>query len=356
MTGGAARSSVRGMQTEAMVMMATGGPEVLERETIELAEPGPREVRLRVRAVALNHIDIWGRRGLPHFRYEFPHRLGADIAGEVEALGPGAKGAKVGDEVLVNPGLSCGACERCLLGEDTFCRSYRILGENTQGGYSRHVVVPDANLLPKPAKLSFEEAAALPLCFLTAWQMVVKKGQVRAGQTVLVQAAGSGVSSAAIQIAKMHGARVITTTGTEEKAKRARELGADEVIVYTTHDFVAETKKLTNKKGVDLVIEHVGGEILAKSILAAAWGGRIVTCGATTGFTPEIDLRHVFFRQIAILGSTMGSKGDLFEILRHVQVGHLRPVVDRVMPLWSAVEAHRLLEERKVFGKIVLAV
>lgn len=344
------------MQTEAMVMMATGGPEVLERRTIELPEPGPREVRIRVRAVALNHIDIWGRRGLPHFRYEFPHRLGADIAGEIDALGAGATGAKVGDKVLVSPGLSCGACEKCLLGQDTFCRHYRILGENTQGGYSRHVVVPDANLLPLPRGLDFAEAAALPLCFLTAWQMVVRKGQLRAGQTVLVQAAGSGVSSAAIQIAKMLGARVITTTGTEEKAKRARDLGADEVIVYTTQDFVAETKRLTSKKGADLVIEHVGGDVLAKSILAAAWGGRIVTCGATTGFTPEIDLRHIFFRQVELLGSTMGSKGDLYEVLRHVDSGKLRPVVDRVMPLWDAVEAHRLLEDRKVFGKIVLAV
>ncbi len=343
------------MQTEAMVMRETGGPEVLERATIDLPDPGPREVRIRVRAVALNHIDLWARRGLPHFRYEFPHRLGADIAGEVEALGPGAIG-KVGDKILVNPGLSCGACERCLLGQDVFCRSYRILGENTQGGYSRHVVVPDANLLPLPPSLSFTTAAAIPLCFLTAWQMVVRKGQVKAGQNVLVQAAGSGVSSAAIQIAKMLGARVITTTSTDEKAKRAKELGADEVINYTTQDFVKETKRLTDKKGADLVIEHVGGEVMAKSVLAAAWGGRIVTCGATTGFTPEIDLRHVFFRQVEILGSTMGPKGDLFQILRHVEEKKLRPVVDRVMPLWSAREAHELLEARKVFGKIVLEV
>jgi NADPH:quinone reductase-like Zn-dependent oxidoreductase len=343
------------MQTEAMVMRATGGPEVLERATIELPEPGPREVRVRVRAVAVNHIDIWARRGLPHFRYDFPHRLGADIAGEVEALGPGARG-KVGDKILVNPGLSCGVCERCLAGQDNFCRSYRILGENTQGGYSRHIVVPDTNLLPMPQGLSFTLAAALPLCFLTAWQMVVKKADVRPGQTVLVQAAGSGVSSAAIQIAKMIGARVIATTSTDEKAARARELGADEVVNYTTQDFVAECRRLTNKRGVDVVIEHVGGEVLAKSILAAAWGGRIVTCGATAGHTPTIDLRHVFFRQIEILGSTMGSKGDLFAVLRLVDEGRLRPVVDRVLPLWSAVEAHRLLEERKAFGKVVLEV
>jgi NADPH:quinone reductase-like Zn-dependent oxidoreductase len=342
-----------------MVMLATGGPEVLERKTIELPEPGPREVRVRVRAVAVNHIDIWGRRGLPHFRYEFPHRLGADIAGEVDALGPGAAregGPKVGDKVLVNPGLSCGVCEKCLLGEDVYCRNYRILGENTQGGYSRHMNVPDANLLPLPAGLDFEHAAAIPLCFLTAWQMVVEKGALEPGQTVLVQAAGSGVSSAAIQIAKMIGARVITTTGTEEKARKARELGADEVVVYTSQDFVAECKRLTNKRGVDLVVEHVGGDVFAKSILATTNGGRIVTCGATTGWAPTIDLRHVFFRQIRILGSTMGSKGSLFTVLRHVASGKLHPVVDRVMPLWSAADAHRLLEERRVFGKVVLAV
>jgi NADPH:quinone reductase-like Zn-dependent oxidoreductase len=343
------------MQTEAMVMRANGGPEVLERSTIELAEPGPREVRIRVRAVALNHIDLWARRGLPHFRYEFPHRLGADVVGEVDALGPGAKG-KVGDRIVVNPGLSCGACERCLLGEDNFCRSYKIMGENTQGGYARHIVVPDANLLPMPKGLSFTEAAAIPLCFLTAWQMVVRKAEVRAGQTVLVQAAGSGVSSAAIQIAKMLGARVLTTTSTDEKAARAKALGADEVINYTTQDFVVECKRLTDKKGVDVVIEHVGGDVFAKSILAAAWGGRVVTCGATTGFTPEIDLRHIFFRQVEVLGSTMGSKGDLFGILRLVEAGKLKPVVDRVLPLWSAVEAHQLLEARKVFGKIVMEV
>jgi NADPH:quinone reductase-like Zn-dependent oxidoreductase len=344
------------MQTEAMVMHATGGPEVLERASIEIPEPGPREVRIRVRAVAVNHIDIWARRGLPHFKYEFPHRLGADIAGVVDAVGPGTVGAKVGDEVILNPGRSCGACERCLLGQDNLCRSYRILGENTQGGYTRHLNVPDANLLPKPKGLSFTDAAALPLCFLTAWHMIVHKAVLRPGQTILVQAAGSGVSSAAIQIAKMLGAHVITTTSTPEKAKRARELGADEVIDYTKEDFVAEVKKLTGKKGVDVVVEHVGGEVFAKSILAAAWGGRVVTCGATTGFTPQIDLRHVFFRQVELLGSTMGSKGELFEILRHVEAGRLRPVVDRVMPLWSAGDAHRLLEERKVFGKVVLAV
>jgi NADPH:quinone reductase-like Zn-dependent oxidoreductase len=356
------------MKTEAVVLRTHGGPEVLVRETIDLPDPGPREVRVRVRAVALNHLDLWVRRGLPNLKLEYPHRLGCDIVGEVDALGPGARTAlKPGDKVVVSPGVSCGVCERCLSGQDNLCRQYAILGEHTSGGYSRHVVVPDANLLPYPvgggaptdsgtAELSFTDVAAVPLVFLTAWQMVVDKARVRPGQTVLVQAAGSGVSSAAIQIAKLFGARVIATTGTDAKAERARALGADAVVNYATQDFVAEVKKLTGKRGADVVIEHVGGEVMSKSVVATAAGGRIVTCGATAGFTPSIDLRHVFFRQIEILGSTMGSKGSLFGILEHVAAGRLRPVVDRVLPLWDATEAHRVLEARQAFGKVVLAV
>ena len=344
------------MKTEAVVLRTHGGPEVLRRETIDLPEPGPREVRVRVRAVALNHLDLWVRRGMPNLKHAYPHRLGSDIVGEIDAIGPGAKGAKVGDRVVVSPGVSCGVCARCLSGQDNLCRHYAILGEHTSGGYSRHVVIPDANVLPYPGALPFAQAAAVPLVFLTAWQMVVDKGRVRAGQTVLVQAAGSGVSSAAIQVAKLHGARVIATVGTDAKADGARALGADEVINYSSQDFVAEARRLTGKRGVDLVVEHVGGEVMAKSVLATAAGGRIVTCGATAGYEPNIDLRHVFARQIEILGSTMGSKGCLFEILEHVKAGRLRPVVDRVMPLWEAAEAHRVLEARVAFGKVVLEV
>lgn len=350
------------MQVEAMVLRTHGGPEVLRRETIDLPEPGPREVRVRVRAVALNHLDIWTRRGLPHIKHEYPHRLGADIAGTIDALGPGARLSgtlKVGDKVLVSPGISCGVCAQCLSGHDNLCKSYKILGESTQGGYARFHNVPDANLLPFPEPLSFTDAAAIPLVFLTAWQMLVHKAKVRPGKTVLVQAAGSGVSSAAIQIAKLFGARVIATTGGEAKMARARELGADHVINYAKDDFVAECKKITGKRGVDCVVEHVGGDVFVKSVLATAWGGRVVTCGATAGFTPTIDLRQVFFRQVEILGSTMGSKGDLFEVLGHVaQTGQakLRPVVNRVLPLWEAAEAHRVIEAREAFGKVVLEV
>jgi NADPH:quinone reductase-like Zn-dependent oxidoreductase len=344
------------MQTEAVVLRAHGGPDVLVREAIDLPEPGPREVRVRVRAVAINHLDLWVRRGLPHLKLQYPHRLGADIAGEIDALGPGARGAKPGDKVVVAPATSCGTCEACLSGRDNLCRQYAILGEHTQGGYSRHVVVPDVNVLPYPGSLTYPQAAALPLVFLTAWQMLVDRAEVRPGQWVLVQAAGSGVSTAAIQIAKLFGARVIATTSSDAKAEQARALGADHVINYATQDFVAEVKRLTDKRGADIVVDHVGGEVIAKSIVAAASGGCVVTCGATAGFEPKIDLRHIFFRQVRILGSTMGSRGRLFPILAHAREGKLKPVVDRVLPLWEAREGHRVLEAREAFGKVVLEV
>jgi NADPH:quinone reductase-like Zn-dependent oxidoreductase len=347
------------MKTEAVVLRTHGGPQVLERETIDLPDPGPREVRIRVRAVALNHLDIWVRRGLPGLKLEYPHRLGSDVVGEIDALGPGARGAlglTVGEKVIVNPGISCGVCPRCLSGRDNLCRRYGILGEHTNGGYARHIVVPDTNVAPYPGTLPFTQAAAVPLVFLTAWQMLVEKGRVAPGDTVLVQAAGSGVSSAAIQIAKLFGAKVIATTGSDAKAERARSLGADHVVNYATADFVAEVRKLTAKRGADIVIEHVGGDTLTKSVLATAAGGRIVTCGATAGFEPKVDLRHVFARQIEIIGSTMGSKGTFFEVLEHVAAGSLVPVVDRVLPLWDAREAHRVLEAREAFGKVVLEV
>jgi len=344
------------VKTEAIVLREHGGPEVLRREIVDLPEPAAREVRIRVRAVALNHLDLWVRRGLPNLRLEYPHRLGSDVAGEVDALGPGARGVAIGDKVVVNPGVSCGICVRCLSGEDTLCPRYGILGEDLPGGYGRHTIVPDANLVACPGHLPFTQAAAVPLVFLTAWEMVVEKARVRQGETVLVHAAGSGVSSAAIQIAKLLGARVIATTSAAAKVERARAIGADEVIDSGAHDFVAEVRRLTGKRGADVVIDHVGGDILAKSVVAAARGGRVVTCGATAGFHPQIDLRHVFFRQIAILGSTMGSKGLLFGILERVATGALRPVVDRVLPLWEAREAHRVLESREAFGKVVLEV
>jgi NADPH:quinone reductase-like Zn-dependent oxidoreductase len=344
------------MQTEAMVLNRHGGPEVLERQAIELPAPGAREVRVRVHAVAMNHMDLWVRRGGPAFKLTYPHRLGCDIAGVVEELGPGAQGTTVGERVMVAPGLSCGVCRACLSGRDNLCRSDRILGENTQGGYSRHVVVPDQNVIPIGDALRFEDAAALPLCTVTAWQMVLRKAAVRPGQTVVVHAAGSGVSTIIIQLCKLLGARVIATTGSPEKVERARALGADHVIDTSGGGYVAEVKRLTGKVGADAIFDHLGGEHVEQAVLAAAWGGRIVTCGATAGFTVRLDMRQVFFRQIELLGSTMGSKGDLLEALPMILDGRLRAPIDRVVPLWEAREAHEALEGRKVFGKVVLAV
>ncbi|HLU65052.1 MAG TPA: zinc-binding dehydrogenase, partial [Kofleriaceae bacterium] len=277
-----------------------------------------------------------------------------DVSGVVDAVGPGVSDLDAGTRVVVNPGLSCGVCRACLSGRDNLCPRYRILGENAQGGYGQLLVVPRQNIAPYPGELGFPEAAASLLTFLTAWQMLVDKAAVQPGETVLVHGAGSGVGVAAVQIARLWGARVIATAGSDEKLARARELGAEEGINYRTADFVAEVKRMTDRRGVDVVFEHVGGDTFARSIKATRSGGRIVTCGATSGFSPQIDLRHVFFRQISILGSTMGSKGTLLEVLEHVAAGRLRPVIDRVMPLSQAAEAHRALEAREVFGKIVL--
>lgn len=339
-----------------MVLDRHGGPEVLQRRTIVLAEPGPCQARVRVHAVAMNHMDLWVRRGGPAFKLQYPHRLGCDLAGVVEELGPGARGVAVGDRVMVQPGLSCGVCRACLSGRDNLCRSYRILGENAQGGYARHINLPDTNLIKIGPGLSYADAAALPLCTLTAWQMVFRKGEVKPGQTVVVHAAGSGVSSIAIKLCKLVGARVIATTGSPAKRDRALAIGADEVIVTSEQDYVQEVKRLTGKAGADVIFDHVGGELFEKAVTAAAWGGRIVICGSTAGFAAKVDLRQIFFRQVEVLGSTMGSKGDLLEAMPMIVDGRLRATVDRELPLWQAREAHEALENRRVFGKVVLAV
>jgi NADPH:quinone reductase-like Zn-dependent oxidoreductase len=339
---------------KAIAMHAHGGPEVLQLEDQPDPEPGPGEVVVRVRAVGLNHLDIWVREGWPALKLRFPHVLGSDVAGVVEAVAPGVKGVTVGEEVVLSPGLSCGRCRECLLGRDPFCRSYAILGEHVSGGYRERLAVPAQNLLPKPPALSFEEAACVPLVFLTAWHALVARAELRTGEVILVHAAGSGVGSAAVQIAKLLGATVIATAGSDAKCERALGLGADHAVNYERQDFVLETRRLTGKRGVDVVFEHVGKFTWERSILALAAGGRLVTVGATTGYDPLTDLRHVFYRQLSILGSTMGSKGELFDVLRHVRDGKLRPVLDRVLPLTEAAAAQKLLADRAQFGKIVL--
>lgn len=333
-----------------------GGPEVLEALSLPLPEPRAHEVRVAVRAVALNHLDLWVRRGWPGLKLDLPHVLGSDVAGVVDAMGRDVEGVAPGDEVLVNPGLSCGACAQCLGGNDNLCRRYSILGEHVPGGYAEYLCVPRQNVLPKPPRLSFHEAACLPLTFLTAWTMLVRRAELRAGETVLVHAAGSGVGSAAVQVAKLLGATVIATASTDEKLVRAKALGADHLVNYTTHDFLEEVKRLTERRLVDVVFEHTGAATFEKSVACLPPGGRLVTCGATSGHDVRLDLRVLFYKRISLLGSTMGSKGDLFRLVRLVNEGRLKPVLDRVLPLEQAAEAHRLLEARSAFGNVVLHV
>ncbi|GIW36628.1 MAG: alcohol dehydrogenase [Meiothermus sp.] len=337
-------------------MEARGGPEVLRFG--ELAEPAVEagQVRVVVKAVALNHLDLWVRKGVASPKLPLPHILGADVAGVVEAVGAGVEGLTPGDAVVLNPGVSCGRCERCLSGQDNLCPKYQILGEHRWGGYAELVSVPAANILPKPANLSWVEAASVPLTFLTAWQMVVDKLQVRPGEDLLVMAAGSGVSVAAIQIAKLYGARVIATASSEDKLAQARALGADETVSYAQPDWFKEVRRLTGGKGADAVVDHTGAQYWEGVIKATAWGGRICLVGASSGYEATTPLSHVFYRQLSIFGSTMGSKSRLFPILRWVAEGRLKPIVGATLPLAQATEGHRLLEERRVFGKVVLEV
>lgn len=340
----------------AVVMTARGGPEVLEAREVPAPVPGPGEVRVRVRAVALNHLDLWVRRGVASPKLPLPHLLGSDVAGEVESWGPGVADLAEGARVLVNPGVSCGHCEACLTGHDNLCRRYGILGEHRPGGYGEFVVVPRANVLPIPGGLDFVSAAAVPLASLTAWQMVFDKADVKPWQTVLVMAAGSGVSSWAIQFAKLAGARVIATAGDDAKLALARELGADEAINYRAEDYGARVKALTNGEGVDAALDHTGAENWQTTLRALKWGGALVTCGATSGYEAVTPLGQVFYKQLRILGSTMGRKGDLFKIARLLDAGRLRPVVADALPLERAAEAHERLASRDFFGKLVLEV
>jgi NADPH:quinone reductase-like Zn-dependent oxidoreductase len=339
---------------KAVVFHEHGDERVLKLTEFPDPAVGARDVRVRVKAVALNHLDLWVRQGWPGLKLEMPHILGSDIAGVVERVGPEVTDLSPGTEVLVNPGLSCGACAACLEGDDNLCPKYRIIGEHSRGGYAELVSVPRQNILPKPAKLSFPEAACLPLTFLTAWTMLVRRADVKPGETVLVQAAGSGVGSAAVQICKLLGAKVIATASTDEKLQRAQALGADHVINYKEKDFLAEVKRITERRMVDVVFEHVGASTFEKSVACLPYGGRLVTCGATAGHEVKIDLRVLFYKRISLLGSTMGSKGDLFRILQLVEEGRLKPVLDRTLPLEEAAQAQQLLQNRNHFGNVVL--
>ena len=329
-----------------------GGPEVLTYEEIPDPQPRKDQVLVRVRACALNHLDVWVRKGLPGVK--LPHILGSDIAGEVVEVGEYVRGFQPGQRVLLAPMRFCGHCTKCVAGVQNQCREFTVLGNGVDGGNCELIAVPTANVIPIPDALEFNQAASVPLVFLTAWHMLVGRAGVRPGQTVLVLGASSGVGIAAIQIAKLFHCRVITTAGDDTKLAKARALGADHGIDHYKQKISEEVRKLTNKQGVDVVVEHVGAATWEESLKSLKTRGTLVTCGATTGPNVEVDLRHLFARQLSLLGSYMGTMGDLHEALSHVFAGRLKPVVDRLFPLSEIRTAHEHLEKSAMFGKIVV--
>ena len=329
-----------------------GAADVLRYEDAPEPEPSPGHVVVRVRACALNHLDLWNRRGV--VRLPLPHILGADVAGEIAESTD--KDLPPGRRVMVQPGVSCGRCAACLEGRDNECPRYDVLGSQSDGGYAEFVKVPAQNSIPIPDAIGFVEAAAFPLTFVTAWHMLVTRAKLRPGEDVLVLGAGSGVGQAAIQIAWLHGARVFATAGSDDKLARARELGAYEVINHYVQDLPAEIRKFTDRRGVDIVIEHVGQATWERSLKCLARGGRLVTCGATTGHDARVDLRFLFARQYSLMGSYMGTKGELLRAAQFFFAGQVRAIVDRTFPLADAAAAHEYLEDGKQFGKVVLEV
>lgn len=331
-----------------------GGPEKLILEEINEPKVNASEVIVRVKACAINHLDIWTRKGLPNVRIPLPIIPGSDISGEIVEIGNLVKDFKKGDSVIVSPGISCGSCYYCTNGEENLCRGYKILGYMVDGGYAEYVCVPERNLIHKPENLSYEEAAAIPLVSLTAWNMLVKKAKIKPGEFVLVIGAGSGVGSIAVQIAKLFGGIVLATAGSDEKLNKAASLGAQYLINHSKQDIYEEVRKITDKRGVDIVFEHAGEAVWEKCIMSLAPKGRLVTCGATTGPFGKTDIRYIFSRQLSIIGSYMGTKADLLECLEFYKKGLLRAIVDRKFDLSEAPDAHRYVEQRNHFGKVII--
>jgi NADPH:quinone reductase-like Zn-dependent oxidoreductase len=332
-----------------------GGPEVLRLEDVPDPVNGPGEALVRVRACALNHLDLWQRNGLRRVAIPLPHISGSDVAGVL--VDPGGSGLPAGSRVMLQPGISCGRCLACLSGRDNECPEYEVLGyRHHAGGYAEMVKVPAQNVVPLPDAISFVEAAAFPLTFVTAWHMLVTRAKVQSGEDVLVLAAGSGVGQAAVQVARLHGARVIATAGRDAKLEQARALGAEAVINHYTQDIADEIKRITNRRGVDIVVEHVGAATWAKSMRSLARNGRVVTCGATTGGDASVDLLALFSKRLSVLGSYMGTKAELVRAAGHFFAGRLKPAIDRTFPLAEAAAAQQRLEQSGQFGKIVLEV
>jgi NADPH:quinone reductase-like Zn-dependent oxidoreductase len=339
---------------KAVIFRRHGGPEVLEY--IDVPDPPVRagELLIRVKACALNHLDLWIRQGVPAYRIALPHISGCDVSGVIERLGPGVQGWRPGDRVVLSPGLACGTCDWCRKGEDSLCLSYGIRGAATDGGYAELTVAKAADAIRLPDGLSFEEAAAFPLVFLTAWHMLVGRAKLQAGETLLVHAAGSGIGHAAVQIAKHLRATVYATVGSDAKIPKAKALGAEAVINYRREPFEARIKQLTQERGVDVVFEHIGPDTWEGSLRLLVKGGRLVLCGATSGPSVPLDLRYVFSRQLTILGSMMGTRAELAELLRLVADHSLKPVIDTVFPLREARAAQERMLGRDIFGKLLL--
>lgn len=340
----------------ALVIQGHGGTEELVLTERARPTPGAGEVLVEVRTAALNHLDLFVLRGMPGLAVEMPHIGGADGAGVIAEVGKGVTGWGEGDEVVLNPGVWCGECEFCRRGEESLCVRYGILGEHCAGTFAEFVKVSAASLARRPGHLSWPEAAAFPLTFLTAWRMLVTRARLGTGETVLIHGIGGGVAQAALAIAVRLGAEVIVTSGDDEKLLRAREMGAAETINYAATDVAREVKKLTGKRGVDVVVETTGAATWMTSLRSAARGGRIVTCGATTGPNPPEEVRLIFWNQLSILGSTMGSVRDWEGVVGAADDWELRPVVDSVVPLAAGRDAYNRMAQGSQFGKIVLAV
>ena len=333
-----------------------GGPEKLRLQDVPDPKAAPGEVVVRVRACALNHLDIFVREGVPALKTPLPFWTGCDIAGDVAEVGPDVTGLRVGDRVCVNPNLTCGRCEFCIQGEDSLCVRYGIVGEHLPGGLAELLAVSAENVLPLPAHVSYEHAASFILTNMTAWRMVVTQARVRPGEDVLILGVGGGVSSTAVQIAKLCGARVLVTSSSDAKLERARQLGADVSINYSKEDWESAVYEKTAKRGVDVVLENVGAQTWKQSLRSLRKGGRLVTCGATTGPIAETDIRIVFWKQIHIIGSTMANRREFNDVMRLFFAGRLKAIVDEIVPLKDGAAAQRRLAEGRQFGKIVLTV
>ncbi len=342
---------------KAVLFHEHGGPDVLNYTDFLESEPAPGEVQVRLRAAALNRADLWVREGWPGLKLEYPHIPGADGAGEVSSLGDGVTDLKIGDRVVINSNISCGACSQCMAGKDNLCREWQLLGETIRGTYAQFVVVPAANLLPLPKTIGFEEAAAASLVFHTAWHSLITRGRLQKGETVLVVGASGGVNTASIQVAKYVGAKVYVVGSSLEKLALAESLGADELIDRSKEENWSKVVYLaTEKQGVDVVIDNVGAGTMLQSLRAARKGGRILTVGNTGGPKFEIDNRYIFGKHLAILGSTMGTRTDYATVMDLIFRGKLKPVIDRQYPLKEAAAAQERLAAGQQMGKITLGI